>query len=334
MMTKPPRLLVTVGEPAGIGPDICLQLGMHPLPAGVLLLGDLNCLRSRALLLGLPIRLEAWQEGAAWPEIEPGVLHVLDVPLARSCRPGHLDAGNASAVLASLDKAMHLLRAELADALVTAPVHKGIINDAGIPFTGHTEYLAASCGQSEVVMLLAGRGLRVALATTHLPLAKVPAAITSAGLERTLRILHQSLIQDFALSAPRIMVAGLNPHAGEGGHLGHEEAAIIAPVIQHLQKAGMRVSGPWPADTLFTPRLLEDADAVLAMYHDQGLPVLKYHAFGEAVNITLGLPIVRTSVDHGTALDVAGTGQAQAESLLHALDSAAEIVRNRRALLL
>ncbi|MFA7495110.1 MAG: 4-hydroxythreonine-4-phosphate dehydrogenase PdxA [Acidithiobacillus sp.] len=328
---KSPRLLVTVGEPAGIGPDICLQLAAHPLPTGILLLGDLHCLRSRAMLLGLPVRLEKWQEGDAWPELEPGVLHVLDIPLLHPCRPGHLDVANAASVLATLDKALHLLRVGLADALVTAPVHKEIINNANIPFTGHTEYLAAACNTSDVVMLLAGRGLRVALATTHLPLAKVAGAITRTGLEQTLRILQRGLVEDFALSAPRIMVTGLNPHAGEGGHLGHEEGEIIAPLIHDLQQEGLRITGPWPADTLFTPRLLEDADAVLAMYHDQGLPVLKYHAFGEAVNITLGLPIVRTSVDHGTALDIAGTGRAEAQSLLHALESAADIVRNRRS---
>ena len=330
-MITEPRLLLTVGEPAGIGPDICLQLAFHALPSGVLLIGDLHCLRSRALTLGLSLRLEPWLEGNPWPTLERGVLHVLDVPLAQPCRPGRLDMANAPAVLATLDKAMHLLRAGAADALVTAPVHKGIINDAGIPFTGHTEYLAAACGSPKVVMLLAGRGLRVALATTHLPLAQVAAAVTQEGLEGTLRILHRALREDFALSEPRILVAGLNPHAGEGGHLGHEEQDVIAPVIAALQGESLRISGPWPADTLFTPRLLEDADAVLAMYHDQGLPVLKYHAFGEAVNITLGLPIVRTSVDHGTALDIAGTGRAEGGSLLRALDNAAEIVRNRRA---
>ncbi|MHB1280200.1 MAG: 4-hydroxythreonine-4-phosphate dehydrogenase PdxA [Acidithiobacillus sp.] len=330
-MITEPRLLLTVGEPSGIGPDICLQLASHTLPSGVLLIGDLHCLRSRALTLGLALRLEPWQEGNPWPAPENGVLHVLDVPLAQPCRPGHLDVANAPAVLATLDKAMHLLRAGAADALVTAPVHKGIINDAGIPFTGHTEYLAEACGSPEVVMLLAGRGLRVALATTHLPLSQVAAAITPEGLEGTLRLLHRALCEDFALLAPRILVAGLNPHAGEGGHLGHEEQDVIAPVITTLQGEGLRVSGPWPADTLFTQRLLEDADAVLVMYHDQGLPVLKYHAFGEAVNITLGLPIVRTSVDHGTALDVAGTGRAEGGSLLRALDIAVEIVRNRRA---
>ena len=329
-MITEPRLLLTVGEPAGIGPDICLQLASHALPSGVLLIGDLHCLRSRALALGLSLRLEPWQEGNPWPAPGNGVLYVLDVPLAQPCRPGHLDVANAPAVLASLNKALHLLRAGAADALVTAPVHKGIINDAGIPFTGHTEYLAEACGSPEVVMLLAGRGLRVALATTHLPLAQVAAAITPEGLEGTLRILHRAMREDFALSTPRILVAGLNPHAGEGGYLGHEEQDIIAPVISALQGEGLRISGPWPADTLFTPRLLEDADAVLAMYHDQGLPVLKYHAFGEAVNITLGLPIVRTSVDHGTALDAAGTGRAEGGSLLRALDTAAEIVRNRR----
>ncbi|PKY12198.1 4-hydroxythreonine-4-phosphate dehydrogenase PdxA [Acidithiobacillus marinus] len=330
-MNALPRLVLTVGEPAGIGPDICLQLATHPLSASVLLLGDIHCLRSRALQLGLPVRLQEWQEGDDWPAIEAGTLRVLHLPLTHPCRVGHLDPANAPAVLNGLDKALALLQAGLADALVTAPVHKGIINDAGIPFTGHTEYLAAACGQNEVVMLLAGRGLRVALATTHLSLADVPAAITRSSLESTLRILHAALIQDFALAAPRILVAGLNPHAGEGGHLGQEEIEVISPVIQSLQKEEMRISGPWPADTLFTPRLLEDADAVLAMYHDQGLPVLKYHAFGEAVNITLGLPIVRTSVDHGTALDVAGSGRAQGESLLHALEAAAEIVRNRRS---
>ena len=330
-MIPEPRLLVTVGEPAGIGPDVCLQLARHALPSGVLLIGDLRCLRSRALTLDLALRLELWQEGDPWPAPLGGVLHVLDVPLARPCRPGHLDAANAPAVLATLDKAMHLLCAGIADALVTAPVHKSIINDAGIPFTGHTEYLAEACGCPEVVMLLVGRGLRVALATTHLPLSQVAAAITPEGLEGTLRTLHRVLREDFALLAPRILVAGLNPHAGEDGYLGREEREIIAPVIAALRAEGLGISGPWPADTLFTPRLLEEADAVLAMYHDQGLPVLKYHAFGEAVNVTLGLPIVRTSVDHGTALDVAGTGRAEGGSLLRALDVAAEIVRNRRA---
>lgn len=330
-MKSVPRIVLTIGEPAGIGPEIALLLGQHPLPAPVLLVGDYHCLRSRAALLGLPVGLERWREGDPWPSPKKGALYCLDVPLTRPCRPGHLDPANASAVLQTLDSALHLLRSAQADAMVTAPLHKGIINDAGIPFTGHTEYLAERCGVAQVVMLLAGRGLRVALATTHLPLSRVADAIRPDTLETTLRVLYRSLQEDFAIAAPRILVAGLNPHAGEGGHLGHEEEEIIAPVIRKLQQEGLSISGPWPADSIFTPHHLEDADAVLAMYHDQGLPVLKYHAFGEAVNITLGLPVVRTSVDHGTALDIAGSGRADHGSLLRAVDVAAEIVRNRRA---
>ncbi len=329
-MSKPVRLLVSVGEPAGIGPDICLALAEHALPFPPVLIGDMGCLRRRAVNLGYPVVLEAWKPDTPWPLTPKGRLAVLDVPLAEPCRAGKLDPRNSAAVLRSLDHAIALLQADLADALVTAPVHKGIINDAGFPFSGHTEYLAERCGAERVVMLLAGRGLRVALATTHLPLSAVPAAITPGTLEHTLRLLEHGLRQDFAIDDPRILVAGLNPHAGEGGHLGREDVDIIVPVVERLRREGLRVSGPWPADTLFTPRMLEDADAVLAMYHDQGLPVLKYHAFGEAVNITIGLPVVRTSVDHGTALDLAGTGRAIPYSLLHAVGAAAEIVRNRQ----
>ena len=323
-----PRLLLNVGEPAGIGPDLCVALAQHALPP-LVLIGDIDCLRHRALQLGIPVALEPWDPDMPWPA-DRHVLAVWPVPLARPCRAGQLDPANAPAVLEGLERAVSLLQAGLADALVTGPVHKGVINDAGIPFSGHTEYLAARCGQSEVLMLLAGRGLRVALATTHLPLRDVAAAINADALERSLRLLQQGLQQDFGLAEPRIRVTGLNPHAGESGHLGREEIEVIAPVINKLQSEGWAITGPWPADTLFTPRFLEDTDAVLAMYHDQGLPVLKYHAFGEAVNITLGLPIVRTSVDHGTALELAGTGRAEIHSLLHAIQAAAEIVRQRR----
>ncbi len=327
---REPRLLISVGEPAGIGPDLCVALAQHTLPP-VVLIGDLDCLRHRAIQLGIPATLRPWEPEQPWPSAaEPG-LAVWPNPLPHPCRPGQLDPANAPMVLAGLDRAVSLLQAGLADALVTGPIHKGVINDAGVPFRGHTEYLADRCGQAEVLMLLAGRGLRVALATTHLPLREVAAAINATDLERSLRILHQGLRQDFGVADPRIRVTGLNPHAGEAGHLGREEIEIIAPVIGKLHSEGWEISGPWPADTLFTPRYLEDTDAVLAMYHDQGLPVLKYHAFGAAVNVSLGLPIVRTSVDHGTALDLAGSGRAEIHSLLQAIQTAAEIVRQRRA---
>ena len=326
-----PRLLITMGEPAGIGPDLCLALGDHPLPGTPVVIGSHACLQRRAADLGLGLRLRSWNPDQAWPKAEAGTLAVLDLPLPIPCRAGRLEPGNAEAVLRGLAQAVELISLGLADALVTAPMHKGVINDAGISFAGHTEYLAQLCGVERVVMMLAGRGLRVALATTHLPLRAVADAIQVEALSATLRILHRALGTDFGLADPRIVVAGLNPHAGEGGHLGREELDIIDPVLRSLRSEGLRLLGPLPADTLFQPRYLEEADAVLAMYHDQGLPVLKYHAFGAAVNVTLGLPIVRTSVDHGTALDLAGTGQAEVSSLLAAIQMAADIHRNRRA---
>jgi len=324
------RLLVTMGEPAGIGPDLCLALVEHQLPGTPVIIGSRSCLQRRAAELGLGLRLQPWDPAQPWPEAEANTLAVLDLPLPIPCRPGQLEPGNAGAVLRGLDLAVELLSLGLADALVTGPMHKGVINEGGIPFAGHTEYLARLCGVERVVMMLAGRGLRVALATTHLPLRAVADAIGKEPLTATLRILHSALRRDFGLTDPRILVAGLNPHAGEGGHLGREELEIINPVLRSLRNEGLRLQGPLPADTLFQPRHLEEADAVLAMYHDQGLPVLKYHAFGAAVNVTLGLPIVRTSVDHGTALDLAGTGRAEVSSLLAALDMAAEILHHRR----
>jgi 4-hydroxythreonine-4-phosphate dehydrogenase len=272
---------------------------------------------------------------AALPDYDPAAparnrVEVLHVPLAASCQAGQLDPANARYVLGLLDRAVDgCLSGEFA-AMVTAPVHKGIINEAGVPFTGHTEYLAARCSTPLPVMMLVGGGLRVALATTHLPLAAVPAALTQPLLEDVLRILDRDLRRMFSIRKPRILVCGLNPHAGEGGHLGREEIEVIAPVLERLQRAGLRLDGPVPADTAFLPERLARTDAVLAMYHDQGLPVLKRAAFGDAVNVTLGLPILRTSVDHGTALDLAGSGRADPGSLVAALRLAAESAGQRR----
>ena len=321
-----PTLAVTAGEPAGIGPDLCAALAARRTDCRVVLIGDRTLygrVRGRRAL------------ARALPDYEPGAparrrVEVLHVPLAAPCRPGRLDPANARYVLAMLDRAADGCLAGEFDAMVTAPVHKGVVNDAGIPFTGHTEYLAARTGAARPVMMLVGGGLRVALATTHLPLSRVPAAITAALLESVIGILDADLRGKFGLRQPRVLVCGLNPHAGEGGHLGREEVEVIEPALERLRARGLRLDGPVPADTAFLPARLGKIDAVLALYHDQGLPVLKRAAFGHAVNVTLGLPIVRTSVDHGTALDVAGTGRADSGSLLAALALAADIARRRR----
>ncbi len=304
-----PVIAVTSGEPAGIGPDLCLMLAARDFPARIVVVGDRELLTQRAHRLGF----------------EPDKLDILHVPLRAPCAPGRLDPANAAYVLDILDRAIAGCLSREFAAMVTAPVHKGVINDAGIPFSGHTEYLAGKTATPRVVMMLAGAGLRVALATTHLALKDVPAAITRDGLEATLRILHADLVSRFGIAQPRILVAGLNPHAGEGGHMGREEIEIITPVLDKLrmpEHGGMELVGPLPADTLFTKNVLAGSAAQLAMYHDQGLAVLKYAAFEEGVNITLGLPIVRTSVDHGTALDLAGTGRADPRSLFAAIDAA------------
>jgi len=321
-------LLITPGEPSGIGPDITLALARESWTLPWAAVADPELLARRAAALNLPIELVPWRPGQA-AHSGDGRLAVLPVPLGAPERPGHPDPANAAYVLATLDAALDACLAGEATALVTGPVHKGVINAAGVPFTGHTEYLAARCGVDQVVMMLATEGLRVALATTHLPLAQVPAAITAAGLERTLRILDADLRRRFAIERPRILVCGLNPHAGEGGHLGREEQDIIGPVLETLRQEGLDLVGPLPADTLFTPLHLDGADAVLAMYHDQGLPVLKYKGFGNAINVTLGLPIVRTSVDHGTACPLAGTGRARPDSLRLALATAAQMAGRR-----
>jgi 4-hydroxythreonine-4-phosphate dehydrogenase len=308
-------IAVTSGEPAGIGPDICLRLAEREWPARLVVLGDRDLLAARAAQLGL----------------DPGRIDIRHVPLKKSAPAGRLDPANARYVLDMLDAALAgCLGGEYA-AMVTAPVHKGVINDAGISFSGHTEYLAEHTATPRVVMLLAGAGLRVALATTHLALKDVPAAITRDDLETTLRILNADLKSKFGIGQPRILVAGLNPHAGEGGHMGREEIEVIGPVLAKLRAEGMDLVGPLPADTLFTKNVLAGSDAQLAMYHDQGLAVLKYAAFDEGINVTLGLPIIRTSVDHGTALDLAGTGKASPTSLFAAIDAAIDMAQRRTA---
>ncbi|MDO9273895.1 MAG: 4-hydroxythreonine-4-phosphate dehydrogenase PdxA [Rugosibacter sp.] len=306
-------IVVTSGEPAGIGPELCLQLAMRAWPVPLVVLGDRDLLASRARMLGRDI----------------GGLNILHLPLVAPAIAGQPNVANAHYVLQLLDRALAGCVAGEFSAMVTAPVHKGIINDAGIAFTGHTEYLAEHTGTPRVVMLLAGAGLRVALATTHLALKDVPAAITQASLESTLRILHHDLQSKFGIVQPRILVAGLNPHAGEDGHMGREEIDVIIPVLNRLRAEGMQLAGPLPADTLFTKNVLAGSDAQLAMYHDQGLAVLKYAAFDEGINVTLGLPIIRTSVDHGTAFDLAGTGKASANSLFAAVDAAIDMTKRR-----
>ena len=318
-----PPIALTPGEPAGIGPDLSVQLAQTRRHLPLVAVGDPELLSSRARQLGLPLTLVPFDHTTP-PATEPGRLTILPVSLRETAEPGRLNPANADYVLETLRQATSGCLSGLFSALVTGPVHKGIINDAGLPFTGHTEFLAGITGGSPV-MMLACPGLRVALATTHLPLNRVSAAITRDALTSVLRILHHDLLKRFALDDPRILVCGLNPHAGEGGHLGREEIETIAPVLERLRSEGMRLTGPLPADTLFTPRYLERSDAVLAMYHDQGLPVLKHLGFGHAVNITLGLPIIRTSVDHGTALDLAGSGGAGLGSLLAAIESAGEL---------
>lgn len=321
-----PIIAVTSGEPAGIGPELCLRLAGYDGPAWPVVLGDLELLKSRARLLGLPIEFRNFQANNA---VDRNRLDVLHIPLHSPAIAGQLNPANGPYVLALLDRALVGCQSGEFAAMATAPVHKGVINDAGVHFTGHTEYLADKTGTPLVVMMLAGnteRGpLRVALVTTHLPLKDVPAAITADVLEKTLRILDADLRQKYGLSAPCILVAGLNPHAGEGGYLGREEIEIISPVLEKLRAQGMRLSGPHPADTMFTPPILAQGDAVLAMYHDQGLTALKYATFGHGINVTLGLPIIRTSVDHGTALELAGTGRADPGSLFEAVAEAARM---------
>lgn len=327
-MSALPTIALTAGEPAGIGPDLCAMLAQEVRPARVVVLADRNLLLERAKQLGLPLEVADWA-GRDTPPPRAGVLEVLHHPLGAPAVAGQLDPANSRYVLETLTTATQGCLDGRFDAIVTAPVHKGVINDAGIPFTGHTEFFAELTGTKLVVMMLVGGGMRVALSTTHLPLKDVAAAITRASLTEIIHILHRDLTARFRLANPRILVAGLNPHAGEGGHLGREEIEVITPVLEALRGEGMNLEGPLPADTLFNKRYLDSADAVLAMYHDQGLPVLKHASFGSGVNVTLGMPIIRTSVDHGTALSLAGTGQADAGSLHAALNLAIELGRSQ-----
>jgi 4-hydroxythreonine-4-phosphate dehydrogenase len=313
-VTEPLKpLVITTGEPAGIGPEIALAAyaqWQSKHGRDLRLVGDAGLLAERAQRLGLLL---------------PAATNIIHTPLSQPAIAGTLNTANAAYVLSTLDIALHAIDTQQAAAVVTCPVHKGVINDAGIAFTGHTEYLADACCVDDVVMLLADvkkGGLKVALATTHLPISQVPAAITQAGLTRTLDIIHHDFKQFFGVNQANIWLTGLNPHAGEGGHLGREEIEVIEPAIAAAQARGLWVSGPYPADTVFCHTDIAKADVVLAMYHDQGLPVLKLSSFGHAVNITLGLPIIRTSVDHGTALDLAGTGKADVGSLLAAIECA------------
>jgi len=304
-----PRIVITSGEPAGIGPDLCVMLAQQTLPCPISLIIDPELFEQRASALGLSVHNNKQ-------------LNIIPVKLGTTVTSGKLNRKNAPYVLQTLDIAVQGCLNQEFHAMVTAPIHKGIINDAGIPFSGHTEYLAEKCKCDHVVMMLATEGLRVALATTHLPLSEVSQAITRERLEPIIRILNHDLIERMNISEPVIYVCGLNPHAGEGGHLGREEIDIIEPLLEKLRADGLRLIGPLAADTLFTPKYLQHADAVLCMYHDQGLPVLKHKGFGRAINITLGLPIIRTSVDHGTALDLAGTGKADISSLNLAIETA------------
>jgi len=320
-----PRIILSPGEPAGIGLDLCIQIAQSPWPAQLIVAADPRLLEERSRLLGLHLKLLSFDSEQVTPH-SPGHLFVQEFNLPGEVRCGELDPGNAGYVLEILRDAVRGCVDGLYDALVTGPVQKSILNEAGFEFSGHTEYLAELTGTDTPVMLLTAGELRVALATTHLPLSQVSASLTTDGLLRSLKNLHCGLQRQFGIAAPRILVCGLNPHAGEQGHLGHEDEEVIAPAIEKLRTQGLDVVGPVPADTAFTPTHLRDTDAVMAMYHDQGLPVLKYAGFGRAVNVTLGLPIIRTSVDHGTALSLAGSGRADSGSLRSAISLATELV--------
>lgn len=323
------RLAITAGEPAGIGPDLIIQMAQYSHADELIAICDPELLYARARQLDLPIVIEKFNAEDPPSPTLARTIKVLPVQLSRTVTTGELDTKNAHYVLETLSIAANGCLTGLFDAMVTAPVHKGIINDAGIRFSGHTEFLEEITRTKKVVMMLATEGLRVALVTTHIPLSDVSSAITQTLLQEVIEVLQHDLIHTFGINDPTIIIAGLNPHAGESGHMGREEIDTIEPVLKKLRSQGYQLLGPLPADTLFTPKYLEDCDAVLAMYHDQGLPVLKYKGFGNAVNITLGMPIIRTSVDHGTALDLAGTGNANIGSLKLAIHYAGDMARNK-----
>ncbi|MFP2506155.1 MULTISPECIES: 4-hydroxythreonine-4-phosphate dehydrogenase PdxA [Buttiauxella] len=322
------RVVITPGEPAGIGPDLVIALAQRDWPVEVVVAASPELLLERAALLGLPLQLIPYSPDAPASPQTAGTLTILPIALRAPVKPGLLDVKNGEYVVDMLARACDgCIKGEFA-ALITGPVHKGIINDAGIPFIGHTEFFEERSHSEKVVMMLATEELRVALVTTHLPLKAISDAITPDLLRQIITILYHDLQTKFGIAQPHVLVCGLNPHAGEGGHMGTEEIDTIIPVLNEMRSLGMKLSGPLPADTLFQPKYLDNADAVLAMYHDQGLPVLKYQGFGRAVNITLGLPFIRTSVDHGTALDLAGQGKAEVGSFITALNLAIKMIAN------
>lgn len=320
-----PRILITPGEPAGIGPDIVVQIAQQSWDAELIVVANSELLGDRAKQLNLSLHFIPFDQHAPVEIHTPGILKIISLPLNCPVQPGHLNIQNAGYVIRSLEIAADHCQQQVAQAVVTAPIHKGIINEAGIVFTGHTEFFAERAKVSQSIMLFVTPQTKVALATTHLPLAEVPRAITQDKLKTILRLFQLELSEKFRLTNPRIFVCGLNPHAGEQGYLGREEVEIISPALQELRKEQINVIGPLPADTIFTDHRLRECDAVLAMYHDQALPVVKYMSFGQAVNVTLGLPYIRTSVDHGVALDVAGTAQADARSLAEAIKLAVHL---------
>lgn len=325
-MTK--RIAITPGEPAGIGPDLVINIAQQPWPVQIVVVACKALIIERAKQLNLPISLMDYDaNNEATPQAK-GTLTIIDVPLGQPSVAGTLDINNGAYVVETLKVACDKNMSGEFDAIVTGPVHKGLINRAGVPFSGHTEYFANQANCSDVVMMLATEGLRVALVTTHIPLAYVAKAITFERLQKVTRILHQDLQRKFGIAAPKIYACGINPHAGEDGHLGREEIDVMEPAFAELRAEGMNIIGPLPADTIFQEKYLQDADAILSMYHDQGLPVLKFKGFGSSVNITLGLPFVRTSVDHGTALELAGTGQADSGSMMAAIQSAIELAKS------
>jgi len=323
------RIAITPGEPAGIGPDLTITIAQQDWPVELVVIASKSLLEERAKALSLPLVLIDYDEQAPARPQRSGTLTVLDVALAQPCIAGTLDVVNGAYVVETLRVASEKNISGDFDAIVTGPVHKGLINKAGIAFSGHTEYFANQANCTDVVMMLATEGLRVALVTTHIPLAYVSKAITNERLQKVTRILHQDLQDKFAIKSPKIYACGINPHAGEDGHLGREEIEIMEPAFAELRADGIDIIGPLPADTIFQEKYLADADAILAMYHDQGLPVLKYKGFGSSVNITLGLPFIRTSVDHGTALELAGTGTADKGSFIEAMNNAINLASNK-----
>ncbi len=328
-MTK--RIAITPGEPAGIGPDLAITIAQQAWPVQIIVVASKALMAQRAKELNLPITLIDYDINIEARPQEAGSLTILDIPLAQPCIAGTLDVNNGAYVVDTLKVASDKNMSGEFDAIVTGPVNKGLINKAGVSFSGHTEYFAHQANCSDVVMMLATEGLRVALVTTHIPLAYVSKAITYERLQKITRILHQDLITKFGIKSPKIYACGINPHAGEDGHLGREELDIMIPAFDELRNEGMQIVGPLPADTIFQEKYLADADAILSMYHDQGLPVLKYKGFGASVNITLGLPFIRTSVDHGTALELAGTGQADSGSMMEAMRSAIDLANSSKS---